>query len=274
MRCGFGAALSSLLLSGVLRLPSWTAGQVEVFGLKASGEAEVGGRIFVDRPSKADRAKFEEYRDIPSVVFLEHFRLQLESQDGMYSLELGGRDAGEEDQHFFLRGTKLGQYTFEFEWDQLPHVYSGTARSPHVETSEGVLALPDPLQTGLQGASAAARPGILQSFLATAPNIDLQTRWDTARVLMSYTPTPDWDLRAEYTRTLKQGGRPIGMVFGSPGGNLIELPEPIDQTINDFRMAAGLAMEQWQREHATASMTLTTAPLRSFSRPRSSPIQP
>jgi MtrB/PioB family decaheme-associated outer membrane protein len=63
---------------------------------------------------------------------------------------------------------------------------------------------------------------------------------------MSYTPTPDWDLRAEYTRTLKQGGRPIGMVFGSPGGNLIELPEPIDQTINDFRMAAGLAREQWQ----------------------------
>jgi hypothetical protein len=36
------------------------------------------------------------------------------------------------------------------------------------------------------------------------------------------------------------------MVFGGPGGNLIELPEPIDQTINDFRLAAGLAREQWQ----------------------------
>jgi hypothetical protein len=69
MRYGFGAAVSSLLVSGVLLLPSWTAAQVEVFGLKASGEAEVGGRIFVDHPSKANRAKFEEYRDIPSGVF-------------------------------------------------------------------------------------------------------------------------------------------------------------------------------------------------------------
>jgi MtrB/PioB family decaheme-associated outer membrane protein len=246
MRYGFGAAVSSLLVSGVLLLPSWTAAQVEVFGLKASGEAEVGGRIFVDHPSKANRAKFEEYRDIPSGVFLERLRLRLESQDGLYWLELGAKEAGEEDQNFSLRGARLGQYAFEFEWDQLPHTYSGTARSPYVETSAGVFALSDPFQARLQGASAAARPGLLQSFLATAPNIDLQTRWDTARVLMNYTPTSDWDLRAEYTRTFKHGERPIGMVFGSPGGNLIELPEPMDQTINDFRMAAGIAREPWQ----------------------------
>jgi MtrB/PioB family decaheme-associated outer membrane protein len=36
------------------------------------------------------------------------------------------------------------------------------------------------------------------------------------------------------------------MVFGSPGGNLIELPEPIDQTVNDFRVTADLARERWQ----------------------------
>jgi hypothetical protein len=169
MRCGFGAALSSLLLSGILLLPLQATGQVEVLGLKASGEGEVGGRIFVNRPSKADRAKFEEYRDIPPGVFLERLRLRLESQDGSYSLELGARDAGEEDQNFFLRGAKLGQYAFEFEWDQIPHVFSGTAQSPYRKTSQGVFELSDLLQTTLQGASAAARPGILQSFLPRPP---------------------------------------------------------------------------------------------------------
>jgi hypothetical protein len=206
MKRGLGLALSSLLLSGVLLLPSRATGQVEILGLKASGEGEVGGRIFVDRPSKAERGKFEEYRDIPSGVFLERLRLRLESQDGSYSLELGARDAGEEDQNFFLRGSRLVRYAFEFEWDQTPHVFSGTARSPYRKTSQGVFELPDLLQTTLQGASAAARPGILQSFLATAPDIDLKTRWDTARFLINFTPMPDWDLRAEYIRTLKKGG--------------------------------------------------------------------
>ena len=239
-------ALGSLLLSGFLLLPSRAMGEAEILGLKASGEGEVGGRIFVDRPSKGDRAKFEEYRDIPPGVFLERLRLRLESPDGSYSLQLGVKDAGEEDQNFFLQAAKLGRYTFEFEWDQLPHIFSGTGRSPYRENSRGVFELPDLLQTTLQGASAAARPGILQSFLATAPDIDLKTRWDTARFLMSVTPTPEWDLRAEYTRTLKTGERPIGMVFGSPGGNLVELPEPIDQAVNDFRVTAALAREWWQ----------------------------
>jgi Putative outer membrane beta-barrel porin, MtrB/PioB len=206
MRYRLGIALSSLRLSGTLLLPSRAVGRVEVLGLKASGEGEVGGRIFVDRPAKADRAKFEEYRNIPSGIFLDRLRLRLESQDGSYSLEFRARDAGEEDQNFFLRSSKLGAYLFEFEWDQLPHVFSGTARSPYRKTSQGVFELPDLLQTTLQGASAAARPNVLQSFRTTAPDIDLKTRWDTARFLITFTPTPDWDLRAEYIRTLKKGG--------------------------------------------------------------------
>ncbi len=250
MRRGLGYVLGSILLGGFLLPALPVMGQTEIFGLTPSGEGEVGGRIFVDRPGKADRGKFEEYRDIPPGVFLERLRLRLESQDGGYSLELRAKDVGEQDQNFLLKSSKLGRYTFEFEWDQIPHVFSGTGRSPYRQTPPGVFELSDLLQSTLQGASASARPGILQSFLSTAPDIDLKTRWDAARFLMQYTPTPDWNLRAEYTRTLKEGGRPIGMVFGSPGGNLIEVPEPIDQTVNDFRATAELARERWQLQFA------------------------
>jgi len=220
--------------------------EVEFLGLKASGEGEAGGRIFVDRPPKADRAKFEEYRDLSPGVFLERLRLRFESQDESYSLVLGAMDAGREDQRFSLYGSKLGWVTFGFEWDQIPHVFSGTARSPYLQGPRDVFGVPDSLQTTLQGASAAAQPGILQSFLVTAPGVDLQTRWDTARLLLNFTAIPDWDLRAEYAQTMKTGDRAMGMVFGSPGGNLVELPGSIDQTVHDFRVTAGLVREWWQ----------------------------
>jgi len=245
MKRGLGFVLGSFLLSGFLLLPSRAGGETEIFGLKLDGEVEVGGRVFVDRPSKRDSGKFEEYRDIPETGFLRDLRLRLESEDESYSLELKAREAGEDDQNFLLRSSKIGRYEFEFEWDQIPHVFSRTGRSPYSETSRGVFELPDAIQTTLQGAAAAARPGILQSFLATeARDIDLETRWDSARFLLKYTPTPDWDLRAEYTRTHKEGERPIGTTFVFT--NQVELPEPIDQTTHDMRVTAELAREQWQ----------------------------
>jgi MtrB/PioB family decaheme-associated outer membrane protein len=139
----------------------------------------------------------------------------------------------------------LGFYDFEFEWDQIPHVFSRTGRSPYTESSRGVFELPDSIQSALQGAAAASRPGILQNFLATqSRDIDLETRWDIARFLFKLTPTPEWDLRAEYTRTRKEGSRPIGTTFVFT--NQVELPEPIEQTVHDFRATAELARERWQ----------------------------
>jgi MtrB/PioB family decaheme-associated outer membrane protein len=238
--------MRGILLSSLLLPVAQAMGETEVLGFRTSGEVEVGGRLFLERPSKADRGKFEEYRDIPAGIFLEDFRLQLESKDESSWLELRARGAGQDDQNFQLHGARLGRYEFGFEWDQTPHVFSRTGRSPFGETSRGVFELPDSIQTTLQGASAAARPGILQSFLVGAPDIDLETRWDTARVLLKLTPTTEWDLHGEYTRTHKEGGRPFGIVFGSPGGNLVEVPEPIEQTIHDFRATAELARDLWQ----------------------------
>ncbi|MBI4609254.1 MAG: MtrB/PioB family decaheme-associated outer membrane protein [Candidatus Rokubacteria bacterium] len=246
MRRGLGFVLGGLVLSGFLLFPaSRAAGQTEMFGLKLGGDVELGGRLFADRPSPSERGKFEEYRDIPQGIFLEDLRLRLDSKDESYSLEFRAKEAGEEDQNFLLRSSKLGRYEFEFEWDQIPHVFSRTGRSPYNETSRGVFELPDSIQTTLQGASAAARPGILQSFLAGARDIDLETRWDIARMALKLTPTPDWDLRAEYTRTRKEGERPIGTTL-TAFTNQVELPEPIEQTVHDLRLTAQLAREQWQ----------------------------
>jgi len=218
----------------LLALASGTAwAQTEILGYKLDGSVEVGGRTYLDRPTDKQSGKFEEYRDIPQGLFLEDLRLRLSTKDDRYLFEFKAKEAGEEDQNFLLRSSRLGFYEFEFEWDQIPHIYSTTGRMLSTEASRGVFTLPSP------------RPALAAHD--SAPRLDeIGLRWDTARLSLSLTPTPEWDLKAEYTRINKDGDRPIGMSFAGGGGPSLEILEPIEQTVHDFKVSASLARENWQ----------------------------
>lgn len=237
-------SLGYLLITALLLLANAVSAETEEEKIRLSGEVEVGGRVFIDRPSEEDRGKFEEYREVPAGPFLENLHLRIDRADENYFLELRAREIGEEDQNILLWGGRPGRSLFEFEWDQTPHTYSNTGRSPFVETSPGIFELPDLLQTTLEGAAPAARPDILRSFLAAAPPIDLKSRWDTARFLWAASPYPQLHLQAEYTVIYKHGERPIGTTFLFT--NQVELPEPIDQRIDDLKLTADLTRENWQ----------------------------
>ena len=207
--------------------------QTEILGYKLDGSVELGGRAYIDRPTDKQSGKFEEYRDIPQGLFLEDLRLRLSTKDDRYLFEFKAKEAGEEDQNFLLRSSRLGFYEFEFEWDQIPHIYSTTGRMLSTEASRGVFTLPSP------------RPPLADHD--SAPRLDeIGLRWDTARLSLSLTPTPEWDLKAEYTRINKDGDRPIGMSFAGGGGPSLEILEPIEQTVHDFKVSASLARETWQ----------------------------
>ena len=218
----------------LLALASGTAwAQTEILGYKLDGSVEVGGRAYLDRPTDKQSGKFEEYRDIPQGIFLEGLGFRLSTKDDRYLFEFKAKEAGEEDQNFLLRSSRLGLYEFEFEWDQTPHIYSTTGRMLSTEASRGVFTLPSP------------RPAL--SAHDSAPRLDeIGLRWDTARLSLSLTPTPEWDLKAEYTRINKDGDRPIGMSFAGGGGPSLEILEPIEQTVHDFKVSASLARENWQ----------------------------
>jgi len=218
----------------LLALASGTAwAQTEILGYKLDGSVELGGRAYIDRPTDKQSGKFEEYRDIPQGLFLEDLRLRLSTKDDRYLFEFKAKEAGEEDQNFLLRSSRLGFYEFEFEWDQIPHIYSTTGRMLSTEASRGVFTLPSP------------RPPLADHD--SAPRLDeIGLRWDTARLSLSLTPTPEWDLKAEYTRINKDGDRPIGMSFAGGGGPSLEILEPIEQTVHDFKVSASLARENWQ----------------------------
>ena len=66
-----GLAVAALALAGLVMLPAPAWAQIDVGGYTLDGGVEVGWRFFIERPSKGERTKFEEYRDIPPGPFLD-----------------------------------------------------------------------------------------------------------------------------------------------------------------------------------------------------------
>lgn len=226
-----GVIVAALTLLGVV-YPA-AAQTPPFFGLGVEGQIETGVRFLPNEPSKSRSAKFEEYRDITEGLFLPSLQLRFFTPTESYSTEISGSKWGQDDQEFGLRTGRLGLWQFDFEWDQIPHTFSTNSRTLFQETSPGVFKLPTP------------RPNLFN--WNTAPSIDeIGVRWDTARISLGLTPTPDLDLRAQYTRIRKAGDMPLSLAFSSPGGDFAEFAAPIDQTVHDFRIGGTYAREQWQ----------------------------
>lgn len=224
-----GAVLTAALVLGVASLAS---AQPSLFGLNVEGEVELGGRIFLDEPSRKEKAKLIEYRDLDEQPF-GAFRLRFFRPDETYAVEMGGAMIGQDDQEFFLTAEGRGFWRLDFDWDQTPHVFSTNARILSTETSPGVFTLPTP------------RPA-LRAHNAGRELDEVGVRWDTARLGFALTPTPTLDLLLEYTYIDKHGERPLGVAFGSPGNDFIEVLEPVDQRVHDFRIRGSWVGEGWQ----------------------------
>jgi len=229
-------------LVGALVSPAPASGQLRIGGFTLEGDVEAGGRFFVERPSPSRRAKFEEYRDLDPGPFLGGLELRFFRPDESYSVGLAGARWGYDDQEYALRAGRLGVWEFGFDWDQTPHILSTTARTRAVEVSRGEWRLP--ARPPGAGSSLSAAEGAL--YNAGREVGEVGTRWDTARISLVLTPTVDLDFRAEYTRINKDGDRPFGVAMGSPGGDFIEVFEPIEHTIHDFRLRGTIARETWQ----------------------------
>ncbi len=224
-----------LVFLSALSMPRVVSAQTVLGGSWVlEGEAEAGFRLLPGEPSRSESAKFEEYRDLPANrPFLDHLDLRLSTIDQQLFFELGGSKWGQKDQEYSLGAGRLGLWEGSFEWNQIPHTFSTNARFLATEGPRGVFDLPTPRPT-------------LEKHNA-APELDeVATRWDQAKISFKLTPTPDIDLIAEYNRTYKSGDRPLGMAFGSPGGNFYEILEPINQTVHDLRLRAVISRETWQ----------------------------
>ena len=106
------------------------------------GDVEVGGRFFTNGPSRdgnqvrngspnqngQNLAKFYEYRDLRPGPF-SNIWLSIGTNDGLYQIDIFGKNIGYNDQQYGLDASKAGQQYFNFQWDQSPHLYSTTAQT-------------------------------------------------------------------------------------------------------------------------------------------------
>ncbi len=100
------------------------------------GDVEVGGRVFLNDPQRNGSAylgqnslaKYYEYSDVKPGPF-SNIWLSTGSSDGLYRIDVGGKNIGYDDQSYYLDASKAGQAYFNFGWDQTPHLYSTSAQT-------------------------------------------------------------------------------------------------------------------------------------------------
>jgi MtrB/PioB family decaheme-associated outer membrane protein len=206
----------------------------EIFGLKASGDVEVGGRVFIERPPEQDRAKFEEYRDLPESAFSPYLRLRGDSKDDFYTVEIFGENIGQDDQKFTLSSYGVGKFNFLFLWDQIPHTFCTNCRTLYVESPQATFNLPTP------------RPSPLDVW-NSAPLIDeVGFQTNTAAVGIGLTPAPAWDIGLEGSAIFRSGDRPLGTAFGTPGNQAAEVAAPVEDTTYGAHFNLGFAGKGYQ----------------------------
>ena len=228
-----GAVWLIVLIAHVAGAVGVASAQTQLGGVNVEGEIEAGGRFFIERPSSKERAKFEEYRDLTPGLVVPGFHLRLSSPNESIFGEFGGSKWGYQDQDFYLTLGRLGTWQFDFAWDQTPHIISTTARLLATEPDRGVFVLSTP------------RPAL--PLHNGAPALDeISVRWDKALMRFAYSVSPALDFAAEYNRTRKDGDKPMGMAFGSPGNNFYEVLQPIEQTVHDFRLRGAYAEPRYQ----------------------------
>ena len=224
-----------------------------------SGEIEAGGRAFTNNPQKngtasqggQSLAKYYEYSDIKPGAFVDG-HLSTGTNDGLYKIDLSGKNIGYNDQKIDLDASKAGQQYFNFDWDQTPHnygngqtLYNGVGTnaltlpaglSNQLFTDAGCVRHPGAPPTGCTNTIGTPQAAAVQNDINNnVHQIDLGIRRDTASAQYRWTPTDAWDIKVDYTHTHRFGTQVDGVVF-SPGtsGVVAQVPKPVDDTTQNF----------------------------------------
>jgi MtrB/PioB family decaheme-associated outer membrane protein len=221
---------------------------------------EIGGRGFLNDPNRGgiisrgtgdSLAKFYEYRDLRPGPFGDGW-FSTGSKNGLYQIDVWGKNIGYDDQAYELNASKAGEHYFTFGWDQTPHVYSTSALTLYNGVGTNTLTLPGGLSAALfntAGCVAHANSQPTGCGTLTAPvaaNVqalinsnlhqnDLGIRRDTASFEYRYTPDDAWDIRVAYSNMHRFGTQVDGVTF-SPGtsGVTVQAPKPVDDTTQNY----------------------------------------
>jgi MtrB/PioB family decaheme-associated outer membrane protein len=232
----------------VVELPWWTHGFVEFGGRGFVNDPQSGGHIFQGGSSLA---KYYEYSTIKPGPFGD-FNFATGSGNGLYEIDAWGQNVGYSDQRYNAYLSKAGEQYFNFTWDETPHVYS-TSASTLFNTNGNALTLANPnigqqmFTAGGAGwpisTSNAAAIATLNTKAAAVGTIinqnvhptDIGIRRDTAAVEYRYTPTDNWDFRANYSDMKRTGSQVDSVLFTATNtGSRVDVAKPVSDSTQNF----------------------------------------
>ena len=159
---GGSATAANAWTTGNYNSDQWPTTDVSpVPGWWSHGELEIGGRGFINNPSRDgsrapnsnvwtqgnNLAKYYEYSDIAPGAF-GGGHLATGSKDGLYQVDLWANNVGYDDQSRFLKASKAGEQYLSIGWDQSPHLYSTTAQIPFNGVGTNNLTVPAQVTAG------------------------------------------------------------------------------------------------------------------------------
>lgn len=247
-----------------------TRGSVELGVRHAWGD--VYGRP--DLPFTPDifTSKYNEYRDIRNGFVVPRFFVSLDDVLGSKKyLNAQSQSTFYKNQSYLASFGEYGKFKIQFRYDEIPHTYSNTTRTPYVLAGRGVWTLSPALKTALQTASStgtaaqinASLPAVVATQLVSGETFIVPAIVRKAGTgLFSYNITPDLNISFLFTRENQVGTRPIGMIFnsspsasgsGSPGtvpnrqspGTGVEIPETIDYFTNTVKPSIEFGKKSW-----------------------------
>ena len=186
------------------------------------GEVSVEGAYVGVKGGEGGKAKFTEYRD-----FEERWRLfgnvDLGLESDRYFLNFNANDIAYDTQRFELDGGIWGKFKFNLFYDEIPHNFTFDVR------------------TYYQGAGS--------HNLSGTPNVNFNT-WNTFDYSIErkqygtgfkFPLLKPFFFDISFQREERDGIKAAGLAAGSPGGPIVEVPEPIDYTTNNLKLEGGFA---------------------------------
>jgi MtrB/PioB family decaheme-associated outer membrane protein len=201
----------SFAVAGLLLLPA-AAGF-------AAEEADVSGSLMLGVrgvDEQEESARFQKYRDYDDGVYGD---LRLNYFKDSYHFKVKGRNIGQGDQFYKLKGGEYGKYDYKFLYDQIPHNLSFDARTFYIGPGSNNLVI------GLDPFDENSR---------TIFDFSVDRKRYGGEIEMTL-DSPFFVNVGAYRRE-KEGLQPLGS--GSFSGS-VELPAPVDYATNDFNLAAG-----------------------------------
>jgi len=233
----------------VAELPWWTHGFIEFGGRGFVNDPPYGGHIWQGQGSLA---KYYEYSRVKPGPFGD-FYVATGSGNGLHEIDVWGYNPGYSDQRYNAYWSKAGEQYLNFQFDQTPHTYSTSALTLFNGIGTNTLTLANPA-IGQQIFAAGSGAGVANAFptaanatslnkgAAIAPIInqnlrptDIGIKRETESVDYRYTPTDNWDIRANYSHLERRGTQVDSIVFSpSTTASRVDAPKPVHDNTENF----------------------------------------